>query len=118
MRASVALCVLVYRCCESRSDSVPQLGNLLSLGDVALDGIGDSRFGSALTGVLAAQKGCIVMRVLLGPSWGACIKLLRDLRVWGPCVLGGGRLCHPDKLLCAAARRARRTLEVLPESAQ
>ena len=82
---------------------------------MALDGIRDSRFGSAPTGVLAAQKGRMVMQVLLGPSWGACIKLLRDLRVWGPCVLGGGRLCHPNQLPYASARGARRTLEVLPE---
>jgi hypothetical protein len=59
---------------------------------VALDSIRDSRFRSAPTGVLAAQKGCMVMHVLLGQSWDACIKLLRDLRVWRPCVLGGGRL--------------------------
>jgi hypothetical protein len=39
LRVRVALCVLIYSCCEGRSDGVPELGNLLSLDDVALDGI-------------------------------------------------------------------------------
>jgi hypothetical protein len=73
--------MLVYSCCKGRCDGVPELGNFLRLGDVALDGIRDSGFGSAPTGVLAAQRGCIVMHVLLGPSWGACVQLLRDLVV-------------------------------------
>ena len=68
LRVGVALSVLIYGCCEGSSDGVPQLGYLLGLGDVALDGIRDSRFGSAPTGVLAAQKGCMTICVLLGPS--------------------------------------------------
>ena len=39
----------------------------MSLVDVALDGIKDSGFGCAPTGVLAAQRGCRVMQVLLEP---------------------------------------------------
>jgi hypothetical protein len=61
---SVASCVLVHNCCKGSSDSVPQLGNFLGLRDVALNGIRDSRVESAPTGVLAAQRGGIVM---LGP---------------------------------------------------
>jgi hypothetical protein len=56
--------VLVYNRCKSSSDSVPQLGNFLSLGDVALHGIRDSRFEGAPTRVLAAQRGGMVV---LGP---------------------------------------------------
>ena len=81
LRVSVALCVLVYSCCKGRCNGVPELGNFLRLSDVTLDGIRDSRSGSALAVVLAAQRGCIVMHVLLGPSWGACVQLLRDLVV-------------------------------------
>lgn len=62
---SVTLCVSIYGCCEGSSDSIPELGDLLSLGDVALDGVRDSRFGSAPTGVLAAQRGCLVMHIPL-----------------------------------------------------
>jgi hypothetical protein len=65
---SVSLRVLIYGCCEGSSDGVPQLGDLLSLGDVTLNGIRDSRFGSAPTGVLAAQRGCLVMHLPLKPS--------------------------------------------------
>ena len=81
LQVSIALCVLVYCCCKGCCNSVPELGNFLRLSNVALNGIRDSRFRSAPTGVLAAQRGCIVMHVLLGPSWGACVQLLRDLVV-------------------------------------
>ena len=57
LRVGVALCVVVYRCCKGCSDSIPKLGNLLSLSDVAWNGIRDSRFGCAPTGVLAARGG-------------------------------------------------------------
>jgi hypothetical protein len=39
------------------------------------------------------------VQVPLEPDWSACIKLLRGLGVWRPRVLGGWRLCHPNKLL-------------------
>ena len=52
---------------QHRIKSMPKLGNFLSLGDVALDGIRDSGFGSDRTGVLAAQRGCLMMQVLLEP---------------------------------------------------
>jgi hypothetical protein len=48
--------MVVYSCSKSSGDGVPQLGDFLSLGGVALDGIVDSGFGSAPTGALAAQR--------------------------------------------------------------
>jgi hypothetical protein len=113
LRISVALCMLVYSCCKGRCNGVPELGNFLRLSDVALDRIRDSRFGSAPTGVLAAQRGCLVMHIPLRPSWGAGIKLLGGLGARGPRVMERRRLCHPLKLPCASRGGLRRTLETL-----
>jgi hypothetical protein len=59
--------VVVYSCSKGSGDGVPQLGDFLSLGDVALNGIVSSGFGSAPTGVLAAQRRGLVVQVPLEP---------------------------------------------------
>jgi hypothetical protein len=48
--------VVVYNCSKSIIDSVPQLGNFLSLSDVTLNNIADSGFRDAVTGALATQR--------------------------------------------------------------
>jgi hypothetical protein len=70
--------MLINCCCEGSSDRVPELGDFLSLVDVALNGIKGTGFRSTPTGVLATKRGCRVMQVLLRLSWGACIELLGD----------------------------------------
>jgi hypothetical protein len=74
---SAAPCVLTHYCYKkTNSDGVSQVGSRLSLSDVALDGIEDSRLGSALTRVSEAQRGRMV------PSpFGSQVPEFRQLQV-------------------------------------